>query len=136
MLPRTLLLSSLAFACGAALAQEAFPSSMKGQWKAAATGVVGETLIELVKMQDANNAEVKVTIKEVYNKPLTEGAGRCVVSEKAVAVREGDQWQIQVKNFRCASFTLHLKRVEGKQRFEGDFSNDARTSGTVFYEWD
>jgi hypothetical protein len=135
MLTRFLVLVSM-FAFGHAFAQEVFPATMKGQWKSSSSGAVGETVIELVKLQDPARAEVKVTFKDVTTRPPSEGGSRCSLTEPASAVREGETWQIRVKNFRCASFSVSIRRVEGKQRFEGEFANDVGTHGPIFYEWE
>jgi hypothetical protein len=108
---------------------------MRGQWKSSLSGVVGDTAIELVKMQGPDKADVKVTVEEVLTRPATEGGGRCSLTEGAVAERQGGSWQIQVRNIRCASFSINIRRVDGKQRFEGSFTNDVGTSGPIFYEW-
>jgi hypothetical protein len=51
---------------------------------------------------------------------------------------EVDPSKLHRDHFRCASFTIQLRRVEGKQCLEGELLErraHARTRGTVFYEW-
>lgn len=135
MITRCFALTSLLCAFGHAAAEGELPQTMRGQWKSSFSGVVGDTAIELVKLQSPDKAEVKVTVEEVLTRPATEGGGRCSLTEGAVAERQGDSWQIQVRNIRCASFIINIRRVDGMQRLEGHFTNDLGASGPISHEW-
>lgn len=43
---------------------------------------------------------------------------------ETVAQRTGDTWLIVAPHVRCASYTITMKPIEGKQRYEGTFVHD------------
>lgn len=135
MFSRSLVLVPLLVAAGAVFAQGELPPKMQGQWKASASGALGPTMIEVVRVQGPDKVDVKVTMIDVAARPPTAAGTRCSFTEAAVAERQSDAWKVQVQSQRCASFKLNIKWVQGKRRFEGDFSNDAGTTGSIFYEW-
>jgi hypothetical protein len=132
---RTLVLVSLLMACGAAFAEGELPPTMQGTWNASGSGVVGGTVIEVVKVQGPDAADVRVTMNDLAPRAPTAGITRCSFSETAVAQRQGDSWSVQVNSTSCANVSITLKWVQGKRRFEGEFKTDAGATGSLFYEW-
>ena len=123
---------SLLLAAGPALAQAELPAKMQGKWTSLPSRKVGGSTIELVKMENAEKAQVKVTLTEVV---IHTQAWCDFGTVETVAEKRGDSWQISVPHRRCPSFFITIKPVEAKQRFEGTFTNDIGGQGRIFYEW-
>ena len=119
----------------AALAQSELPAKMQGKWTTGAIGNtrVGGASVELVRMESPDKAAVKVTLTETVGPP--HGYTCIFGTVDTVAERTGEAWKISVPHRRCAAYTMTLTPAAGKQRLEGQVSNDMGGSGTVFLEW-
>lgn len=135
MFSRSLLLVPLLMSFGAAFAQGELPPKMQGQWKSSGSNLLGATMVEVVRVQGPDKADVKISMIDVAARPPAAGDARCSFTEAAVAERQGDVWTVQVKSQRCASFSMTIKWVQGKRRFEGEFKSDLGASGSLVYEW-
>jgi len=129
---RTLSLSVLALTPVAASAQSQLPPKMQGKWKSTVLGRDGTSTVELVKQDSDDKAQVRVTITDAIS---YHGRWCDFGTADSIANRSGDSWVITVPHRRCASFLITIHRVEGMQRFEGTYTNEADGAGTVFYEW-
>ena len=131
MVIRTLVLISLASVAFLAFAQVDLPPKMQGKWTSQKVAG-GDATIELVKMEGAETARVKVRMTGVVNHYLVPCDSGTV---ETVAMKAGDSWQIAVPSVRCASYSITLKPIESKQRFEGVYTTDIGGPGTIFLEW-
>lgn len=92
---------SLLLAAGPALAQADLAAKMQGKWTSLVSGKVGGSTIELVKMENAEKAQVKVTLTEAVGPP--HGYWCDFGTVETVAEKRGDSWQISVPHRRCAA---------------------------------
>lgn len=132
MFIRSLVLAAL-FASNAALADGNLPSKMQGKWTSGFNGAIGDTVIELIKTDGPEKANVKLTMIDAVDQHCRS----CNFgSVETVAEMKDGAWRISAPSLRCASYVMVLKPVEGKRRFEGTFTGDVGCArGTIFYEW-
>ena len=102
MVIRTLVLMSLASVAFLAFAQVDLPPKMQGKWTSQKVAG-GDATIELVKMEGAETARVKVRMTGVVNHYLVPCDSGTV---ETVAMKAGDSWQIAVPSVRCASYSI------------------------------
>jgi regulator of RNase E activity RraA len=136
MYTKYLALSLLLFGADCALAQAAdLPARMQGSWKTPTKN--GDSTIELIAMTSPDKAKVKVTLTGGTISPPH--GGSCLFGTvETVAERTGDTWLIVASHMRCATYTITIKPVEGKQRYEGTVVHDffyTGLAGVIFYEW-
>lgn len=122
------------FACALAFAQADLPAKMQGKYKAR-SGRTGDATIELVKQEALDKARVRVHLTNTVN----EHGFTCGFSPvEADAQRTDGAWKFSFPGRYCkANWTMTIKPVEGKQRFEGVYTTDVPvpTDGTVYFEW-
>jgi hypothetical protein len=130
-----LALALLLLGASSAFAQSALPARMQGSWKTPTKS--GDTTIELIATTSPDKAKVKVTLTGGTVSPPH--GGSCLFGTvDAVADRTGDGWLIVASHRTCATYTITIKPVEGKQRYEGTIVHDffyTGLAGTIFYEW-
>lgn len=120
-------------------AQSSLPAKMQGQWtNTAGRGGSGTSSIELVSVEGADAARVRVTITPA-NYPNKYGV--CDFgSVEATATREGESWNIPVSHPRCTAYLFTIHPVDGKQRFEGTWRNYPSPDvmpggGPIAFDW-
>lgn len=114
-----------------ALADGEIPAKMLGKWSSATAA--GNLIVELVSMDGSEKAKVKVTIDPAMN---FHGAPCYFGTADTVATKGADgAWTMTAGKGRCPTYTIVFRPVEGKQRFEGQYTNDVGGQGKVFLEW-
>jgi hypothetical protein len=129
---RHLMFATLVLGCMSASAQSELPAKMQGMFKTQ-SGKSGNASVELVKMESPDKARVKVNLTG----PLNAHGFACGFSAvETDAERKDGAWKFSFPSRYCQStWTITIKPVEGKQRFEGEFTTDIPNAGTVYYEW-
>lgn len=130
-----LVLSLLVLGAGAFAQAGDLPARMQGSWKTPTKN--GDSTIELIAMTSPDKARVKVTLTGGTISP-PHGSSCLFGTVEAVAERTGDTWMIVAPHRSCATYTITIKPVEGKQRYEGTFVHDffySGLAGAVFYDW-
>ena len=132
MRARHLTLASMLFVCISTCAQADLPAKMQGRYKPE-NGRSGDATIELVKQESPDKARVRV---DLTNLEKAHG-GTCGFSAiETDAVKTDGAWKLSFPASYCRSnWTIAIKPVEGKQRFEGLFTTDFPNDGTVYFEW-
>ena len=83
-------------------------------------------------MDGTDKAKVKVTIDPAIN---FHGAPCYFGTAETVAIKADGAWTMTAAKGRCPTYTIVVRPVEGKQRFEGQYNNDVGSQGKVFLEW-
>jgi hypothetical protein len=83
-------------------------------------------------MESPEKAKVKVTIDPAVN---FHGAPCYLGTVATVATKADGAWTLTAGKGSCATYTIVLRPMEGKQRFEGQYTNDVGGQGKVFLEW-
>jgi hypothetical protein len=122
----------IAFSFGVA-AQE-LPSRMQGKYHSPPNRG-GDATLELVKQESPDTARVRVNLTNTLNAH----AAVCGFSAVETEARRVDgAWKLSFPGRYCSSsWTMTIRAVEGKQRFEGTYNTDTPvwTEGTVYFEW-
>jgi hypothetical protein len=124
--------SAIAF-CVGATAQD-LPSKMQGKYQSPPSRR-GEATLEVVKQESPDTARVRINLTNTLN---AHGAACGFSAVETEARRTDGAWKFSFPGRYCASnWTMTIKPVEGKQRFEGTYSTDTPvpTDGTVYFEW-
>jgi hypothetical protein len=128
---RSLMLASLVFSCIPAVAQD-LPAKMQGGFKTA-SGRTGGASVELIKVEGPDKARVKVNLTNTVN---AHGFACGFSAVETDAERKDGAWTLSFPSRYCQSnWTMTIKPVEGKQRFEGVFKTDFPNDGVVFFDW-
>jgi hypothetical protein len=114
-----------------AVAQTAIPAKMEGTYRNPSYGTSGGTRVELIKMESAERASMRVTMSDVYY----HGTPCVVKAVETVAEKSNGAWKFAVRVPECLTYTITIAPVEGKQRFEGTYTTDFPTEGVIYYEW-
>lgn len=133
MFTRSLVLAAVLFTSNAVLADDNLPPKMQGKWTSGFDGAVGDTVIELIKAQGPEKASVRLTMIDAVDQHCRS----CNFgSIETVAEMKDGFWRISAPSLRCASYVILIKPIEGKRRFEGNFTGDVGCArGSIFYEW-
>lgn len=115
-----------------ALADGELPAKMQGKYVSATSTGAGTVTIETVTMESADKAKVKVTIDPAVN---FHGAPCYFGTAETSATRSDGAWTMTAGKGRCATYTITVRPVEGKQRYEGQYTNDVGGQGKVSLEW-
>lgn len=115
-----------------ALAEGEIPAKMQGRYASAVSTAVGAVAIELVSMESSDKAKVKVKIDPAVN---FHGAPCYLGTVETVAAKANGAWTLTVGKSSCATYTIVLRPVEGKQAFEGQYTNDVGGQGNVSLEY-
>lgn len=120
------------FACVTAWAQADLPAKAQGKYKSQ-TGRTGDATLELVKQESPDKARVRVNLGNTTN---AHGFTCGFSAVETDAVRTDGAWKFSFPSRYCQSnWTMTIKPVEGKQRFEGVFTTDFPSDGVVYFEW-
>ena len=132
MIARNFIFASMLFACVSAFAQADLPAKMQGKYKAQ-NGRTGDATLELVKQESPDKARVRVNLTNTTN---FHGFNCGFSAVEADAVKTQGAWKFSFPSRYCQSnWTMTIKPIEGKQRFEGVFTIDFPIDGTVYFEW-
>ncbi len=131
---RTIPLAITLFACVSAFAQADLPARMKGKYDGG-RGRIGDATLELVKQESPDKARVRINVTNTLN----DHGFTCGFSPvETDAQRTDGVWKFSFPGRYCKSaWTMSIKPVEGKQRFEGVYTTDTpvQTDGTLYFEW-
>lgn len=135
MRARYLTFASVLFACVSAFAQTDLPAKMQGKYKGQTSSRTGDATVELVKQESPDKARLRVNLTNTVN-----GHGfTCGFSPVETDAEKTDgAWKFSFPGRYCQSkWTMTIKPIEGKQRFEGVYTTDTPvpTDGTVYFEW-
>jgi hypothetical protein len=120
-------------ACASGFAQTDLPAKMKGQWKSQSSGRTGDAIVELVKQESPDKARVRVNFTNQGNAHGFACGSSAVETD---AQRAEGAWKFSFPSRYCQSnWTITIKPIEGKQRFEGIYVTDFPTDGAVYFEW-
>jgi hypothetical protein len=130
---RHLTSAAILLGCVSAYAQSELPARMQGVFKTQ-SGRTGGATVELVKLESPEKARLKVNLTNTVN---AHGFACGFSAVEADAEKtDGGAWKFSFPSRYCQSkWTMTIKPVEGKQRFEGVFTTDFPNDGTVYFEW-
>lgn len=132
MIKHGLLAVSLLFASTVAFAEGDFPAKMQGTFKTA-SGRTGGASLELIAMESPDKARLRVNLSNTVN---MHGFTCGFSAVETTAEKKDGAWKFAFPSRYCQmNWTVTVKPVEGKQRFEGTFTTDLPNDGTIFYEW-
>src|ERR1035437_11073583 len=129
---RCLTLAAMLFACVSAFSQTELPAKMQGKYNSQ-SGRSGDATIGLVKQESPDKARVRIDLTNTVN---AHGINCGFSAIETDAVKTDGAWKFSFPSVYCKSnWTMTIKPVEGKNRFEGAFVTDFPSSGTVHFEW-
>ena len=137
---RSLMLAGVAFTFLPAIAQD-LPARMQGGYQhqggfnsgASVERRTGTVSLELLKMESPDKARIKVNLTNTVTRTTMPCGFSAVETD---AQRKDGAWTFSFPSRYCkSSWTMTIKPVAGRQRYEGVFKTDFPSDGVVYFDW-